>query len=119
MNIEQMLRDAIESTTARILKEEYGIEMSKKMIDEMSEEHDEPNKNWHYQVVLRTIGTDPEGVERIINDLTHDKLRTKAFMHAVPVAIHRGLNVDIEIALRNTLYLCGADAYVEKMIKVD
>lgn len=29
MNIEQMLRDAIESKTARILKEEYGIEMSK------------------------------------------------------------------------------------------
>ena len=26
MNIEQMLRDAIESKTARILKEEYGIE---------------------------------------------------------------------------------------------
>lgn len=52
MNIEQMLRDAIESKTARILKEEYGIEMSKQVIDEMSEEHDEPNKNWRYQVVL-------------------------------------------------------------------
>ena len=41
MNIEQMLRDAIESKTARILKEEYGIEMSKTGVDEMSEEHDE------------------------------------------------------------------------------
>lgn len=29
MNIEQMLRDAIERKTAKILKEEYGIEMSK------------------------------------------------------------------------------------------
>lgn len=31
MNIEQMLRDAIECKTAKILKEEYGIEMSKDM----------------------------------------------------------------------------------------
>ena len=119
MNIEQMLRDAIESKTTRILKEEYGIEMSKQVIDEMSEEHDEPNKNWRYQVVLRTIGNDPERLERIINDFTHDELRTKAFMDAVPVAIHRGLTVDNEIALRNTFLTCGADAYVEKMIKID
>lgn len=119
MNIEQMLRDAIERKTAKTLKEEYGIEMSKKVIVEMSEEHDEPNKNWRYQVVLRTIGNDPERIERIINDFTHDELRTKAFMDAVPVAIHRGLNIDSEIALRNSFLTCGADAYVEKMIKVD
>ena len=50
MNIEQMLRDAIESKTARILKEEYGIEMSKQVIDKMSEEHDEPNKNWRIKL---------------------------------------------------------------------
>lgn len=119
MNIEQMLRDAIGSKTARILKEEYGIEMSKQVIDEMSEEHDEPNKNWRYQVVLRTIGDDPERIARIIDDFTHDEKRTQAFMDAVPVAIHRGLTVDNEIALRNTLLTCGADAYVEKMIKID
>lgn len=116
MNIEQMLQDAIESKTARILKEEYGIEMSKQMIDEMSEEHDEPNKNWRYQVVLRTIGDNPERIERIINDFTHDERRTQAFMDAVPVAIHRGLTVDNEIALRNTFLTCGADAYVEKLV---
>ena len=119
MNIEQMLRDAIESKTARILKEEYGIEMSKQVIDEMSEEHDEPNKNWHYQVVLKNIGDDPEHIARIITDFTHDEERTQAFMDAVPVVIHRGLTVDSEIALRNTFLTCGADAYVEKMIKVD
>lgn len=119
MNIEQMLRDAIERKTARILKEEYGIEMSKQVIDKISEEHNEPNKNWHYQVVLRTIGDDPERIERIINDFTHDEQRTQAFMDAVPVAIHRGLTVDNEIALRNTFLTCGADAYVEKMIKID
>lgn len=119
MNIEQMLRDAIESKTARILKEEYGIEMSKQVIGEISEEHNEPNKNWRYQVVLRTIGDDPERIERIINDFTHDERRTQAFMDAVPVAIHRGLTVDNEIALRNSFLTCGADAYVEKMIKID
>ena len=119
MNIEQMLRDAIESKTARILKEEYGIEMSKQVIDEMSEEHDEPNKNWCYQVVLKNTGDDPERIARIITDFTHDEKRTQAFLDAVPVAIHRGLNVDSEIALRNAFLTCGADAYVEKMIKVD
>lgn len=119
MNIEQMLRDAIERKTARILKEEYGIEPSQKVMDEMSEEHNEPNKNWRYQVVLRTIGDDPERIARIIDDFTHDEKRTQAFMDAVPVAIHRGLTVDNEIALRNTFLTCGADAYVEKMIKID
>lgn len=34
MNIEQMLRDAIESKTARILKEEYGIEQKKYKLTE-------------------------------------------------------------------------------------
>ena len=119
MNIEQMLRDAIESKTARILKEEYGIEMSKQVIDEMSEEHDEPNKNWRYQIVLKNIGDDPERIARIITDFTHDEERTQAFMDAVPVVIHRGLTVDSEIALRNAFLTCGADAYVEKIIKVD
>ena len=119
MNIEQMLRDAIERKTAKILKEEYGIEMSKQVIDEMPEEHNEPNKNWRYQVVLRTIGDNPEDIARIINDFVHDEERTQAFMDAVPVAIHRGLIVDDEIALRDTLLTCGADAYVEKTSKID
>lgn len=119
MNIEQMLRDAIESKTARILKEEYGIEMSKQVIDEISEEHDEPNKNWRYQVVLRDIGDDPERIKRIINGFTHDERRTQAFLDAVPVVIHRGFTVNNEIALRNTFLTYGADAYVEKMIKID
>lgn len=119
MNIEQMLRDAIESKTARILKEEYGIEMSKQVIDEMSEEHDKPNKNWRYQVVLRAIGDDPERIARIIDDFTRDEKRTQAFMDAVPVAIHRGLILDNEIALRNIFLTYGADAYVEKMLRID
>lgn len=33
MNIEQMLRDAIERKTAKILKEEYGIETPKKIAE--------------------------------------------------------------------------------------
>ena len=119
MNIEQMLRDVIERKTAKILKEEYGIEMSKQVIDEMSEEHNEPNKNWRYQVVLKTIGDDPECIACIIDNFTHDEKRTQAFMDAVPVAVHRGLTVDNKIALRDTFLTCGADAYVEKMIKVD
>ena len=46
MNIEQMLRDAIESKTAKILKEEYGIEMSKQSIDdEQKEQKNEKVRN--------------------------------------------------------------------------
>lgn len=119
MNIEQILRNAIERKTAKILKEEYGIKPSKKVIDKMSEEHDEPNKNWRYQVVLKTTGNDPERIARIINDFTHDEKRTQAFMDAVPVAVHRGLSVDDEIALRNEFLTCGAIARVEKMLNVD
>lgn len=118
MDIKQILRDAIDNKVAEILKEEYGIEPSKQMMDEMSE-NDEPNKHWCYQVVLRTIGNDPESIARIITDFTHDEERTQAFMDAVPVVIHRGLTVDNEIALRDTLLTCGASAVVEKMIKVD
>lgn len=118
MDIKQILRDAIDNKVAEILKEEYGIEPSKQVMDETSNE-DEPNKHWCYQVVLRTIGNDPEHIARIITDFTHDELRTKAFMDAVPVAIHRGLTVDNEIALRDTLLTCGASAVVEKMIRID
>lgn len=35
MNIEQMLRDAIEHKTAKILKEEYGIETPKEIADSL------------------------------------------------------------------------------------
>lgn len=35
MNIEQILRDAIEHKTAKILKEEYGIELSKEFADKL------------------------------------------------------------------------------------
>lgn len=35
MNIEQILRDAIERKTAKILKEEYGIETPKEIADKL------------------------------------------------------------------------------------
>lgn len=38
MNIEQMLRDAIERKTAKILKEEYGIETPKEIADKLSKD---------------------------------------------------------------------------------
>lgn len=38
MNIEQMLRDAIERKAAKILKEEYGIELSKEFADKLSKD---------------------------------------------------------------------------------
>lgn len=38
MNIEQMLRGVIECKTAKILKEEYGTELSKEFADKMHRE---------------------------------------------------------------------------------
>lgn len=118
MNIEQMLRDAIESKTARILKEEYGIEMSKQVIDEMSEEHDEPNEHWQYQVVLMDVGENDDRIVDIINNFTHNKMRANAFIDVAPVVVHRGFTVDGEVAIRNELLNNGADAFVEKVIKI-
>lgn len=39
MNIEQILRDAIEHKTAKILKEEYGIELSKEFADKLPKDN--------------------------------------------------------------------------------
>ena len=118
MNIEQMLRDAIERKTAKILKEEYGIEMSKQMTDAILKKCDEPNEQCQYQTVLMDVGENDDRIADIINNFTHNKMRTNALIDATPVVIHRGFTVDGEVAIRNELLNNGADAFVEKTIKV-
>lgn len=49
MNIEQMLRDAIERKAAKILKEEYGIELSKEFADKLSKD----DKEIKYEVLRK------------------------------------------------------------------
>lgn len=73
MNIEQMLRDAIERKTAKILKEEYGIEMSKTIADKLSEDgqdykdeqgdQDDQDEQPVYQVTLLEAGENDEQKE--------------------------------------------------------
>lgn len=53
MNIEQMLRDAIERKTAKILKEEYGIEMSKELADKLPKDDQDCGD---YQIRLTNVG---------------------------------------------------------------
>lgn len=118
MSIEQILRDAIESKTAKILKEAYGIEMPKKVMGEILKECDEPNEQCQYQTVLMDIGENDDRIADIINNFTHNKMRTNALIDATPVVIHRGFTVDGEVAIRNELLNNGADAFVEKTIKV-
>lgn len=84
MDIKQILRDAIDNKVAEILKEEYGIEPSKQMMDETSNEddsdEDDPDRE-DYQVRLTNVGDYKIRVVKVVHD--------------------------------------NADAYVEKMIKVD
>lgn len=75
-------------------------------------------ENWRYQVVLMNAGNNTDIVAKVINNITCNKLRTKALMNAIPVVVSRGLIEDEEIALRNTLLCAGANAFVEKVIKV-
>lgn len=44
MNIEQMLRNAIKRKTAKILKEEYGIETPKEIADKLPK--DDQDMEW-------------------------------------------------------------------------
>lgn len=53
MNIEQMLRDAIERKTAKILKEEYGIELSKEFADKLPKDDQDCGD---YQIRLTNVG---------------------------------------------------------------
>ena len=76
MNIEQMLRDAIERKTAKILKEEYGIETPKEIADKLPKDdqdygdeqgdQDDQDEQPVYQVTLLEAGTNREDLIKFI-----------------------------------------------------
>lgn len=63
MNIEQMLRDAIERKAAKILKEEYGIELSKEFADKLSKDDQDCGD---YQIRLTNVGDHKIRVVKVV-----------------------------------------------------
>lgn len=67
-----MLRDAIERKTAKILKEEYGIEPSKEFADKLPKD-DQDCEN--YQIRLTNVGDNKIKVVRVVFENTEHHLK--------------------------------------------
>ena len=118
MNIEQMLRDAIESKTAKILKEEYGIELSKEFADKLSK--DDQDKDPNYQVTLLDSG---DGYEDVIDFITSILMIEPSYANALvdhaPSVIKTGLCKEAAIDINKDLLKLGASSSVEKVVSID
>lgn len=86
MNIEQMLRDAIERKTAKILKEEYGIEMSKKIADKLPKDDQDCGD---YQIRLTNVGDHKIRVVKVVfNSMDVDIKTAKTLVDQAPSVVH-------------------------------
>lgn len=114
MNIEQMLRDAIESKTAKILKEEYGIEMSKKIADKSSKHV--------YQLVLtnRSGGVHREDIANIVEQIEGSKPYANFVLTSnAPLVIARGSNYFAAVEIKKSIVDKGGDVVIEEITKID
>lgn len=85
MNIEQMLRDAIESKTTRILKEEYGIELSKEFADKLPKDDSDCED---YQIRLTNVGDHKIRVIKVVfNSMDVDLKTAKTLVDQAPSVI--------------------------------
>lgn len=113
MNIEQILRDAIESKTARILKEEYGIEMSKEIADKLSEDDQDYGD---YQIRLTNVGDHKTSVVKVVfNNMDVDLKTAKTLVDQTPSVISPCLTFERATEIVKLLNDAGATAHVEKI----
>lgn len=113
MNIEQMLQDAIERKTAKILKEEYGIEMSKEFADKLPKDDQDYGD---YQIRLTNVGDHKIRVVRVVFDNMEVDLKTaKALVDQAPSVISPGLTFERATEIAKLLNNAGATAHVEKI----
>lgn len=119
MNIEQILRNTIERKIAKILKEEYGIEMSKDVEGVIPT--DTTSKHV-YQVVLteRSGGVHREDIANIVEQIQG----SKSYANLVrtinrPLVIARGLNRFGAVELKKSIVDKGGDCVIEKITKVN
>lgn len=113
MNIEQMLRDAIERKTAKILKEEYGIEMSKKIADKLPKDDQDCGD---YQIRLTNVGDHKISVVKVVfNSMDVDLKTAKTLVDQAPSVISPCLTFERATEIVKLLNDAGATAHVEKI----
>lgn len=114
MNIEQMLRDAIEHKTAKILKEEYGIEMSKEVADKLSKDDQDYED---YQIRLTNVGDHKIRVVKVVfNNMDVDLKTAKTLVDQAPSVISPCLTFERATEIVKLLNDAEATAHVEKIV---
>lgn len=113
MNIEQMLRDAIERKAAKILKEEYGIELSKEFADKLSKDDQDCGD---YQIRLTNVGDHKiRVVKAVFNSMDIDLKTAKTLVDQAPSVISPCLTFERATEIVKLLNDAGATAHVEKI----
>lgn len=114
MNIEQMLRDAIERKTAKILKEEYGIETPKEIADKLSKDDQDCGD---YQIRLTNVGDHKIRVVKVVfNSMDVDLKTAKTLVDQAPSVISPCLTFERATEIVKLLNDAGATAHVEKIV---
>lgn len=114
MNIEQILRDAIERKTAKILKEEYGIEMSKEFADKLPKDDQDCGD---YQIRLTNVGDHKiRVVKAVFNSMDVDSKTAKTLVDQAPSVISPCLTFERATEIVKLLNDAGATAHVEKIV---
>lgn len=119
MDIKQMLRDAINSEAAKILKEEYGIDFPSNTKEAVSKDQD---SSCTYQAVLteRSGGVHREDIANIVESIHGSKSYANFVLTSnAPLVIARGLNYFTAVELKKSIVDKGGDVVIEKITKID
>lgn len=141
MNIEQMLRDAIERKTVKILKEEYGIETPKKIADKLSkddivcdddpldwtpispdeqDDQDEQDECPVYQVTLLEAGENREDLIKFIaNARMIEPSYAEALVDHMPSVIVRNFTKKAAMTIVAELTKLKADSMLERTVFIN
>lgn len=135
MNIEQMLRDAIERKTAKILKEEYGIETPKEIADKSNDAGatahvekifcdddplDEKDERPVYQVTLLDAGPNREALIKFITTIRMiEPSYAKALVDHIPSVIVRDSTKKAAMTIVAKLTKLKADCMLERTVLIN
>ena len=118
MNIKKVLRDIVNSEICKILKDEYGIDISSDIKEELKDQ----DSSCTYQAVLteRSGGVHCEDIADIVEQIQGSKtyanlVRTTNW----PLVIARGLNHFGAVELKKLIVDKGGDVVIEKITKVN
>lgn len=129
MNIEQMLRDAIERKTAKILKEEYGIELRTPIPpdeqdnqDDQTEQdnQDEQDECPVYQVTLLEAGANREDLIKFIANVRMiEPSYAEALVDHIPSVIVRDFTKKAAMIIVDELAKLNASAMLERTVFIN